>query len=145
MTKVLVADGDEAVRRGILRLVQDRDGMRIVAEARSGHEALRAAAGMRPDIAILEHSLAGINGSDLAHRLRRLVPGIAIIIFTMHLRREVVVEAIGAGAVAVVLKTDPGDALALALAAAAAGRTYFSDSIAHLLGDAAPPAVGALA
>jgi DNA-binding NarL/FixJ family response regulator len=144
-TRILVADGDEAVRRGILMLVRDQEGMQIVAQAANGPDALKAAAGTRPDIAILEQSLAGMNGHDLASRLRLLVPGIAVIIFTMNLRRQMVVDAIQAGASAVVLKTDPGDALASALSAVAGGRTYLSDSIAHLLGDAAPPAAGARA
>lgn len=131
--RILIADDHDAIRRGIRLLVETRPNMRVVAEASTGRDALKAALETKPDIAIIDYSMPGLNGLDLTVSLKKELPRLEIMIYTMHEREDLIVSVLRAGARAFVLKSDSDQHLFSALDALALRRPYFSGSVSETL------------
>jgi YesN/AraC family two-component response regulator len=63
MTCILIADDHDVLRTGLRALIETRPGWQVVAEARDGLEALRAAEATKPDIAVLDYAMPVMTGS----------------------------------------------------------------------------------
>ena len=135
MKRIMIVDDHDTVRRGIRQLVETKPYYQVVAEASDGRIALELAHESIPDIAILDYSLPGLNGLDLAHALRREIPRIEILLYTMHDREEIIMDVLRAGVRAFVLKSDAERHLLAALDALAIHRPYFSGAISETLLD----------
>ncbi len=131
--RVMIVDDHDAVRRGVRQLIETRPYYRVVGEASDGRDALELARETKPDIAILDYSLPGLNGLDVAHLLRRESPRIEILLYTMHDREDLVVDVLRAGVRALVLKSDTERHLIAALDALSIHRPYFSEAISETL------------
>src|SRR4051812_23768338 len=104
--RILIADDHDVIRRGLRTLLETRPDINVVAEASNGRQALQLAREASPDIAILDYSLPELNGRDLTIELRKLLPRLEVLIFTMHEREETVMDVLQAGARGFVLKSD---------------------------------------
>jgi DNA-binding NarL/FixJ family response regulator len=90
---------------------------------------------VEPDIAILDYSLPELNGRDLTVALRKELPKIGVLIYTMHDREEMIVDVLQAGARGFVLKSDTERHLFAAIDALSLRRPYFSGAISETLVD----------
>jgi DNA-binding NarL/FixJ family response regulator len=133
--RIMIADGNDVIRRGVRMLIESQANMEIVAEAATGLEALLAARESAPDIAIIDHCLPELNGLDLAQSLKREVPQIEILIYTMNDNEELVMAMLRAGARGFVLKSDSGRQLLAAIDALSMHQPYFSSAISETLLD----------
>lgn len=131
--RVLIADDHDVVRRGMRTVLEARPNLQVVAEAADGRTALEEARATQPDIAIIDYSLPELNGLDLTLALKRDVPGIEVLIFTMHDREELVLEVLRAGARGYVLKSDTERHLLAAVDALSIRRPYFSGVVSETL------------
>lgn len=131
--RVLIADDHDVVRRGVRTLLETRPNLHIVAEVTNGRDALQEALSTRPDIAILDYSLPELNGLDLTRAIKREVPRVEVLIYTMHDREELVLEVLRAGARGYVLKSDTERHLLAAVDALSINRPYFSGVISETL------------
>jgi NarL family two-component system response regulator LiaR len=95
---VVIADSDPLARRVIREALQDRTGFVIPGEASSGREAVELAVHYRPEVALMEASLPGIDGLDATRRIRAEAPEVRVLIFSRDDREEVQLEALQAGA-----------------------------------------------
>jgi CheY-like chemotaxis protein len=80
--------------------------VKVVGEASSGDEALGVALVLRPDLIVLDHEMPGTRGLDILPKLRVILPGARIVMFTMSL--EISREARRRGAEAIIAKDDLG-------------------------------------
>jgi DNA-binding NarL/FixJ family response regulator len=119
--RVLLADDHDLVRRGLKLLLESDPGIRVSSEAADGAEAVRRALADDVDVAVLDLSMPGMSGIQAARELRRLRPGIRVILLSMHTDEQFHVEAIRAGAAAYVRKSDGGQTLIDACRAAVTG------------------------
>jgi RNA polymerase sigma factor (sigma-70 family) len=131
----MIADDHNVLRRGIRTLVESRADLRVVGEATSGYEALALARETKPDIAIVDYSLPELNGRDLTIELKRELPKVEVLIYTMHDREEIILEVLRAGARGFVLKSDTEHHLMAAIDSLAMHRPYFSGAISDTLLD----------
>jgi DNA-binding NarL/FixJ family response regulator len=131
--RVMIVDDHEALRRGIRKLVETTPYYQVVAEAGDGHSALQLARETTPDITILDYSLPGLNGLDVAKSLTKLFPHIEILLFTMHDREEIIMDVLRAGVRGFVLKSDAERHVLAALDALSIHRPYFSGTISEAL------------
>ncbi|MFL6736972.1 MAG: response regulator [Sphingomonas sp.] len=131
--RVLIVDDHDALRRGIRALVETRPNFAVVAEAASGHAAIEEARRTQPDIAIVDYSLPELNGLDLTLALKRELPRLEILIYTMHARDEIITGILKAGARGYVMKSDSEEHLLAALDALAVRRPYFSGAVSEAL------------
>lgn len=144
--RILLADDHEMIRRGVRSLIETRANLKVVAEVSTGREALEEARRTRPDIAVIDYSLPGLNGLDLTIMLKRELDRLQILIYTMHDREEMIMEVLRAGARAFVLKTDAEQHILAAIDALSVNRPYFSGAISetllHRFLDTSAPAPG---
>lgn len=132
---VLIADDHPMIRAGIRATLMARPHWRVCAEAETGPAALRLARALNPGLAVLDYSLPEVNGLEVARQLCREMPGIGVLIYTMHADPRLLSALVAAGARGYVLKTEDDVALLAAMDAVAAGGTYVSPGLAG-----APPA-----
>jgi DNA-binding NarL/FixJ family response regulator len=127
--RVLLADDHTLVRAGIRALVESLDGVTVVAETGDGREALELVERHRPDVLLLDITLPGLNGLEIAERTTRSSPSTRIVILSVHANEAYVAQALRAGVAAYLPKDAAATELALALRAVVRGETYLSPSI----------------
>ena len=131
--RVLIADDHAVVRQGIRIVLEDVDGLDVVAEAVDGASALAQVFELAPDVAVLDVTMPGKSGLEVARELREAGAEVAILILSMHDDPEYVLEAVRAGADGYVLKDVAPAELRQAVEAVADGREYFSQRVTHQL------------
>jgi DNA-binding NarL/FixJ family response regulator len=104
IVRILIADDNEMVRRGVTRILSSVTDLQVCGEARDGSEALRKARELLPDLIILDISMPGINGAEAARRLRQEVPRAKILVISQHDPIQLLPRVIEAGAHACVDK-----------------------------------------
>lgn len=127
--RVLIADDHAVVREGIRTVLSAEHGFDVVAEADDGRNTLALAEKHKPDVIVLDLTMPGESGLEIAVKLREAVPESRILILTMHDRGEYVLEAVRAGALGYVLK-DAGHAeLRDSVRAVCRGEEFFSPQV----------------
>ncbi|MFH1673015.1 MAG: response regulator transcription factor [Pseudomonadota bacterium] len=132
-TKILLVDDHRVVVEGVKSALADHPDLKVVGEAYNGHEAVKLAESLNPDIVVMDISMPELNGIDATLQIKKLNPDIRIIIFTMYSQREYIVDLFRAGISAYVLKEDPLSDLFFAIQAVQKGGTYFSTAAPTLL------------
>jgi DNA-binding NarL/FixJ family response regulator len=124
--KLLLADDHQIVRQGLQALLGAQPDFEVVGEAADGPEAVRLTERLRPDVLILDLTMPGLNGLEVAREVARRAPRTRVVILSMHSDGAYVLEAIRAGALAYVLKDAGADELVRAIHEVAAGRHFLS-------------------
>jgi DNA-binding NarL/FixJ family response regulator len=132
---LLLADDHQLVRQG-LRMLLEQAGMVVLGEAADGLEALRLAHTHPPDVAIVDIAMPHLNGLETARRLRETRPQIKSIMLTMHTKESYIFEALHAGAVGYVLKTQAMADIVQAIHTVLQGAIYLSPWVARVVGQA---------
>jgi NarL family two-component system response regulator LiaR len=127
---VLLVDDHEMVRRGVRAFLETRPDITVVAEARSGEEAVRLAAEHAPDVALMDLIMPGMDGVEATRRLTTRSPRTNVIMLTSYHDDEHVFPAIRAGALSYVLKEVGPEELADAVRKAAAGEAVLHPRVA---------------
>lgn len=105
----------------------------IVGEAADGVAGWEAIERERPDAAVIDIGLPGIDGVELTRRVRERLPQTRVVIVTMIDAEREVLAALAAGADAYVLKTSDPERTRAAVKIACEGGAYFDPQIAHLV------------
>jgi DNA-binding NarL/FixJ family response regulator len=119
--RVVVADDHSLVRQGLCRSLEDVPDIEVVAEAGTGDEVLAAVERHKPDVALLDIRMPGMDGIEAAGRITRGFPDTSVVMLTAHADRHHVVEAVRAGARGYVLKTRDAEELVTIVRRVAAG------------------------
>lgn len=125
-TRILLVEDHQIVISGIKSALEDYPDFVVVGEAYNGREGVKKAKQLKPDIVIMDISLPDLNGMDATMQIKKVDPGIQVIIFTMHADKEYVINLLKAGISGYVLKEDSISDLILAIQAVRRGGTYFS-------------------
>lgn len=126
---VALADDHLIVRQGLRALLEGEPDIRVVAETGDGLEAVELIKRMRPDVAVLDLMMPGLNGIEVARHLAKQPPPTKIIILSMYDDEGFVLEALSNGVAGYVLK-DAGSAdLILAVREVYRGHRYLSPSL----------------
>jgi DNA-binding NarL/FixJ family response regulator len=130
--KILVADDHELVRRGLVSiLTAAHPDWEVVAEAGTAAMAKELGAATQPDVAILDLSLPDGSGLQVAEFLIQRVPGIRILVLTMHAAAPIVQQLRKAGVKAYVVKSDAPTMLVSSVERMIAGEPFFASDKAH--------------
>ena len=127
--RVVIADDHTLVRAGIRSLLTSLQGIEVVGEAGDGREALRLIRTHHPHVALLDITMPGLNGLEVAARAGKESPNTRVIMISMHANEEYVLQSLRAGAVGYLVKDADTTELELAVKAVAAGETYLSPSV----------------
>jgi RNA polymerase sigma factor (sigma-70 family) len=132
-TKVLIVDDHRVVIEGIKSALSVSPDLEVIGEALNGHQAIKKAKSLKPDIVIMDISMPDLNGIDATLQIKKLDPHIKIIIFSMYSNREYVIDLFKAGISSYVLKKDPMSDLVSAIKAVERGGTYFTTISSEIL------------
>lgn len=129
--RVLIADDHDLAREELRALLERDSHYVVVAEARTGEEALDLAAKNDPDLALLDIRYAGggIDGLEVARRLTQDAPAIGILMITMHDSADYLRSAIAAGARGFLAKDAARAEVLGALAQVVAGGVAFPPTL----------------
>ena len=81
--QILIADDSSTVRRILKTFLEDRGNIRVCGEAANGFEAVEKAKMLHPDLVLLDLAMPEMNGVEAASVLKKMMPNVRIIVFTM--------------------------------------------------------------
>jgi len=127
--RLVLADDHALVRAGIRSLLESFAGVAVVGEAGDGPEALELVTTLHPDVALVDISMPGLNGLDVASRISESGLSTRAIILSMHADDQFVHRAFRAGAAGYLLKSSNGVELELAVRTVASGKEWLSPAL----------------
>lgn len=120
--RIMVTDDHPVVREGFAAMINSEPDMTVVAQARSGEEALELFRRLHPDVTLMDLRMPGMNGVDAIRVLRREFPTSRLIVLTTYDGDEDIYRALEAGAQAYLLKDMLCDEILAAIRDVHAGR-----------------------
>ncbi len=142
-TRVLLAEDQAMVRGALAALLRMEADIEVVAECGSGDQALEAAMKSKPDVALLDIEMPGIDGLSAAAALRQKLPGCRVVMLTTFGRSGYLRQALENGAVGFLLKDAPAEQLARAIRQVMAGERVVDPGLAvSALSDGDNPLTG---
>lgn len=138
--RVLIADDNRAVRRGIRMQLEPIESITVIGEATNGKDAVAIARAERADVVLMDLQMPGMNGTEATRLLagRDVADPIAVVVLTSHAGDRFVLEALEAGAAGYLLKAHDSAHLVDALLAAVRGDAMVSPRVTgHVLNELA--------
>lgn len=133
MIKVLLADDHRIVREGLRRVLEDSNEIKVIAEAADGETAFDEAMEKKPDVAVIDISMPGMDGLEVVTQMTSYCPDIPVLILTMHDEEQYVIRAIEAGAMGYVTKQSAPEQLVEAVKKINAGGRYLTEKASEAL------------
>jgi NarL family two-component system response regulator LiaR len=134
--RVMIVDDHGMVRRGLATILKVKADLELVGEASGGHEAVQLCETVQPDVILMDLVMPEMGGAEATHLIRERCPRVQVIALTSFQERELVREALQAGAIGYLLKNVSANDLAAAIREAHAGRsTLAPEAIQALIQD----------
>ncbi len=133
--RVLIADDHPVVRDGLAGLIEDEDDLTLVASAADGRQALDPWREHRPDVALLDLRMPGLEGVEVLEAIRREAPTARVILLTTFETDEDIQRGLLAGARAYLLKDASRQTLLDTIRAVHAGRRRFAPEVAEKMAE----------
>lgn len=105
-TRILIVDDSPLVRQRLKAMLERHAGWQVCGEAASGPDALEKVKQSTPDLIVLDFLMPGMDGLQAARELGKVVPHVPILMFSMHLSRQLVEAAQTVGIRGAVAKSD---------------------------------------
>lgn len=133
--RVLLADDHTLMREGVRRILAADGGIEVIAEVGDGQAAVTETVARRPDVAVLDITMPGGGGLEAARQIRKQAPEVRILILSMHLQPEYLLEGVRAGAHGYLVKDAAASELVAGVRAVCAGDSYYSAAVATQMTD----------
>jgi len=133
MLRVLIADDHDVVRKGLILILAKSFPGIDVEEAADGRQALALMEKGSYALVLLDISMPGRGGLEVLKEVKRLHPGVPVLILSMHPEEEYAVRAFRAGASGYLTKDSAADELVQAVRTVLAGRRYMNASLTEML------------
>ncbi|MGH2721556.1 MAG: response regulator [Actinomycetota bacterium] len=124
--RLALADDHLVVREGLRAMLEAEPDFEVVGQTGNGSEVAALVERVKPDVLVLDLMMPGIGGLDVIRELSRRGAGTRIVVLSMHANEAYVLEALGSGAGAYVLKQSEAGELVRAVHEVASGRRYLS-------------------
>ena len=128
--RLLIAEDQHVVRGALVALLNLEPDLEVVAEAGTGDAAVSLALVHRPDVAVMDIDMPGMDGLAAATALREKLPGCRTLLLTGHGKPGHLKRALAAGVTGFLLKTAPPDELITAIHSVAGGQRVLDPSLA---------------
>lgn len=132
-TRILIVDDHAVVRAGLSTILGYEDDFTVIGEATDGAEAVRMAAKLRPDIAIMDFAMPKLDGAEATRKVRSESPETRVILLTTYSSPDDISRALKAGATGVLFKTAANGTLTDMIRRVTAGETVVPREIRLML------------
>jgi two-component system invasion response regulator UvrY len=129
----MLVDDHDLVRNGIRRLLDDVSGIKVVAEAISGEQAVKQVRNEQPDVILMDVSMPGIGGLEATRKITQTLPDVKIIAVTIHDDDPFPARLLEAGASGYVTKGCDVREIIKAIKCVFSGEQYITQDVAHKL------------
>ena len=133
--QVLLAEDHTIVRQGLRSILDGREGIQVVGEAKDGREAVEKAQQLQPDIVLMDLSMPLLSGLEATRQIKSQCPQIKVLVLTMHADEEYVFQILQAGASGYLLKQSAVGELVTAIQVVYEGNSYLSPAISRKIVD----------
>ena len=134
--RILVVDDHDLVRHGLARVISDEADMEVIAQARSGEEAISLVQADQPDVVLMDVKMPGIGGIEATHRILEQYPNIRIVAISSIDIGVIPTQMLAAGALAFITKSAAVEELFTAIRSVFKGQHYVTETVAtHLATD----------
>jgi DNA-binding NarL/FixJ family response regulator len=134
---IVLADDHVLFRRGIKKIIEEMDGLKVVGEANDGLELLEILKNKVPDLIILDISMPNLRGLEAAREIKGLYPQVKVLLLTMHKKKEFLKQGLEAGVDGFLVKQDADTELLQAVQAIRKGEKFYSPLLATIFADLA--------
>jgi DNA-binding NarL/FixJ family response regulator len=144
LVRILLADDHPLVRAGVRRILETQPGLTVAGEVSDGDAALEFLRADPVDVLVLDLTMPGKDGFEVLRQVKATLPGMKVLVLTMHADAEYVARVVQDGADGYLLKDSAVQDLVAAIEAVQAGRAYYSPPVQRELSEllrahAAPP------
>ncbi|MCK5339723.1 MAG: response regulator transcription factor [Desulfobulbaceae bacterium] len=133
--KILIIEDHPLFREGLTALLDRYEGYEVIGEAGTGREGLLLAAKFKPDLVLLDITLPGISGIQVARELLAELPGSKVLIVSMHVGINNIIDSFQAGASGYLTKESASGQLLVAMEALLEGKRFIDPSLSPELID----------
>ena len=126
MTTIVLADDHHVVRQGLRALLEAEPDLKVIGEAGNGLEAIQLVGQLKPNVLVLDLMMPILNGLEVTRQISKHSSQTRVVILSMYANEAYVLEALGNGASAYVMKDSSSADLVLAVREVAAGHRYLS-------------------
>ena len=133
MIRILIVDDHSIVRQGLRRILDEEEGIEVIAEASNGVEALKKLRAVKMDVVLLDISMPEKNGFDTLKQIMDGNSGTKVLILSMYPEDQYAVRLMKAGASGYITKDTAPEQLVEAIRKVVAGKKHISPSLAELL------------
>ncbi|PLX11799.1 MAG: DNA-binding response regulator [Marinilabiliales bacterium] len=131
--RLIIADDHQIVRDGIKSLLENEKEIEIIAEASNGNEVIQLVNDQNPDIVLLDISMPGLSGLEVAEVLQTEHPECKTLFLSMYINEEYILGAIKSGAKGYLPKNTTKSELLDAIHAIIKGKEYFSEDVSAIM------------
>ncbi len=129
--RVLLAEDHTIVRKGLRSLLDDEAEIEVVGEAEDGQQAIQKTEQLSPDVVVMDITMPVLNGLEATRQIKKLWPGVKVVVLTVHSTEEHIFQILRAGASGYVVKQGAVHELLQAIRAAYRGDTFLSPIISR--------------
>lgn len=126
--KVLIVDDHPVVRDGLKLMLSVSAGLTYIGQAEDGEEAIKLCAELNPDVILMDLMMPGMGGVSAIKVIRKMHPDTQVVALTTFDDKELVQEALRAGAISYMLKNAPMEAITDTIRNTSVGRSIISDA-----------------
>ncbi len=131
--RVVVVDDNDLARESLCDMLEDEPAVEVIGEASSGGEAISVCAELRPDLALMDIRMPGMDGLEATRRVKKDHPRISVLMVTMHEDPDYLFEALKAGAAGYVLKDSTQEEMISAVLGVLSGESSLDPDLAAKL------------
>jgi DNA-binding NarL/FixJ family response regulator len=131
--RILLADDHTILRDGIRSLLEDEPDMVVIGEAENGHQVVRMACQLKPNVVLMDIAMPLLNGLEATRQITRSCPDAKVLILSMHENEEYIRQVLTIGAMGYILKDAAARDLINAIRAVNRGEAVLSPAITRLV------------
>ena len=133
MIRVLIVDDHAIVRGGLAALIATTDDLEVVGQAADGHEAVRLAVELAPDVVLMDLSMPGVDGVQATAAVLEQQPGTHVLVLTSFSEQRWILEALEAGAEGYLLKQSEPEVILAGIRSVVSGGSPLDPKAARVL------------
>jgi two-component system response regulator NreC len=131
--RLMLVDDHDVVRAGLKSFLESQPGFVVVAEARTGEEAINSAIETHPDVVIMDITMPEMSGLQATERLKSVCPDCQVLALTVHQDKQYLFEMLAAGAAGYITKQAAPEELVAAIRSVSEGNVYLQPVLARWL------------